>query len=964
MIKEIKYGGFATSPSDYECGDGQMASLIGLVPEDGSLKPVMPPKEVFTLAEGGNHVWVVHETSQFTHYVYSAYVAEDKTDVFYYYDTETGESVLLDTLTAEVTRSVTAIGNTLLIICGEEVRYYLWKDDAYKYLGNHLPQLFLSFGLQGHPRVFSRSNSDEGRIKLSFDSMAYDEEYPEEQQKKITSAVMAKVNKFVAQQGEQQGRFVQPFLVRYALRLYDGNLTMHSAPVLMNPGTRFNPTVLWYSHNASDGKVSSVTADIFLMACDLDYQVCTESESLDDWTDIVKSVDIFVSKPIYTYNQSGNIKYTQIDAFDSVFIGKLYQEGSASTSYSSEDDRYMGTISSSDGALTEYSEWMYYDIYDMFFDASRPAHGTDGEGRPLIQGFELPRFDDGTVLEHVANTSLFYLVKSIGTADLSGTRTKIDIPAGYLQSLVTREVMTDDYQSHDTILPGFAFSYNNRLNFAGIRRKMFSGFPLSCLLAYCHTRVRVQADGAYSALTARTMILSIAKCGVIPLQDTYSVEVYINVDGVDDVVRFDGSNGMELQHFLSNRELVLSGTEIWGRRDSWGTYFFFPDPNAYKMRVISCGRHLTTYANIAYEIKLSAHSQLNGAFAVFDYDQDRVSTDKASSTDNATFTVSVPTKVYTTAVNNPFFVPLSGINTVGTGTIIGLSTAAKALSQGQFGQFPLYCFTTEGVWAMEVSSTGSYSARQPITRDVCVNTDSITQLDSAVLFATDRGIMMLSGSNSECLSDILGGSRQFSFSSLPHADELAKLGGFTATDLDCAPFGTFLSGCRMIYSYVKQRIIVYNPGYSYAYVFSLKDKAWGMMPSTISEHVQSYPKALALLSDRRVVDYCETNPEVTEVSGLLVTRPLKLDAADMHKTVSAVIQRGLFRKGDVSSVLYGSRDLYNWSLVWSSKDHIMRGFRGTPYKYFRVAGLVKLSEDKSVFGASVDCEVRHTNILR
>ena len=116
--------------------------------------------------------------------------------------------------------------------------------------------------------------------------------------------------------------------------------------------------------------------------------------------------------------------------------------------------------------------------------------------------------------------------------------------------------------------------------------------------------------------------------------------------------------------------------------------------------------------------------------------------------------IDLPNKIYTSEINNPFHFPVLGINTIGTGTILGISSAVKALSEGQFGQFPLYAFTSEGVWALEVSNTGSYSARQPVTREVCINTNSITQIDNAVLFATNRGIMLISGSTAQCISEV------------------------------------------------------------------------------------------------------------------------------------------------------------------------------------------------------------------
>ena len=105
--------------------------------------------------------------------------------------------------------------------------------------------------------------------------------------------------------------------------------------------------------------------------------------------------------------------------------------------------------------------------------------------------------------------------------------------------------------------------------------------------------------------------------------------------------------------------------------------------------------------------------------------------------------ISFQNKIYTSEVNNPFNFPVSGINTLGVGEILGIASATKALSQGQFGQFPLYAFTNEGIWALEVSNAGTYSSKQVVTRDVCNNPAGITQIDGAIVFTTDRGVMIL-----------------------------------------------------------------------------------------------------------------------------------------------------------------------------------------------------------------------------
>ena len=163
----------------------------------------------------------------------------------------------------------------------------------------------------------------------------------------------------------------------------------------------------------------------------------------------------------------------------------------------------------------------------------------------------------------------------------------------------------------------------------------------------------------------------------------------------------------------------------------------------------------------------------------------------------------------------------------------------------------------------------------------------------------------------------------------------------------------------MIYDYVHQRVIVYAPSITYAYVYSLKTQQWGMIFSRIASHLNSYPDALAVDADNAVLNF--SVPKAEAVKCLYTTGPLKLEAANVLKTIDCIIQRGFFCKGNVATVLYGSRDLVNWHLVWSSKDHYLRGFRGSPYKYFRIAGVATLNADENIFGASVQFTPRQNN---
>ena len=107
-------------------------------------------------------------------------------------------------------------------------------------------------------------------------------------------------------------------------------------------------------------------------------------------------------------------------------------------------------------------------------------------------------------------------------------------------------------------------------------------------------------------------------------------------------------------------------------------------------------------------------------------------------------------------------------------------------------------------------------------------------MDSAVLFATDRGIMLISGSQTQCITDAINSKEPFDVLQLPGMAKLHSMLGHNAdTCLPTAPFLEFIAECGMLYDYVHQRVIVYNPHYTYAYVYSLKSKEWGMMYSTI-----------------------------------------------------------------------------------------------------------------------------------
>ena len=916
MIKEIHFSGYSTEPSDYECPDGQLAASLNLISEDDQLKPLFQPAPQFELSAGKSVIYL-HSTSAFKHYIiYDSSSgalqwlshtvvssAQAKPLTAAYIDTclaQTSPSHLLHAFGSAVIYSVNSMGNTLVVLASSGMHYILWKgDDAgYLYLGTHIPECDIQFSLTPMRTFTSQSH------KVDFSSVSIslgdDAEGGDDKHTlaALRTAKMAAAAQVVAQAAREK-LFCFPFFVRYAYRLFDGSNTMQSPPILMLPTTSVAPSL------------------------DMGKDFMVKGSRLHGPAEITAAVNAFALYHIAAHSAALDqlAKWKDVVQGIDIFISRqffTYNQGAP-------DDQikpFTATLPEADYASALAENGLFYFLKNIPLDeiyTSASAASASSSSSPSAADASGGRHPSGY------GTNLRGCIKP--DFDLTN-----DV-------IVTRRTLDDDYDSHDTLVPRLFYAFNARANIAAISKQLFRGFPPQCFFFQSDFTGKVHHSGGATGTASAT--------------SWHSKGTPVNTSCLV-VVETDG------------REIALPSPSAQvclddDRRILW---FYYPNPKARRV-------YFKTGDTVQC-LPLTTHSMLNGAFYL-NLDKKVVTAPampQASPCQESQ--VEMPGKIYTSEAGNPFYFPVTGINTVGTGTILGLCSAVKALSQGQFGQFPLYAFTTEGVWALELSSTGTYRAIQPVTRDVCINALSITQIDDAVLFATQRGIMLIQGSQAQCITDTVFSQAPFNVLDLPAMSQLhAKLGHMTHDHgLLVKPFLNFLSACRMVYDYVHQHIIVFNPTlgddrqplYSYAYVFSLRSKQWGMILSHLVSPVGAYPDAMAMTLEGSLVSFSHMGE--TASRGLYITRPLKLDAPNVHKTVSALIQRGHFQRGDVSTVLYGSRDLYTWRLVSSSRDHYLRGFRGTPYKYFRIAALASLSVGKSIFGASVQFDPRHTNNLR
>ena len=332
-----------------------------------------------------------------------------------------------------------------------------------------------------------------------------------------------------------------------------------------------------------------------------------------------------------------------------------------------------------------------------------------------------------------------------------------------------------------------------------------------------------------------------------------------------------------------------------------------------------------------------------------------------------------PSLIRVSEADNPLVFPAKNSVQVGSSIVSAMAANTRPISEGQFGDAPLYAFTDEGVWVLMLGEEGTYIARQPANRDICSNPNGILQIDDAVLFPTERGIMMQRGRESECITDVLDGF-PFDFTLIySHSKEnlyypisILELQDFEDGEVAYVRFRKYMKNANMIYDYYDSRIIVFNPIYSYAYVYSLKSNLWGTMVNVFAKRVNSYPESYAINNAGKIVNVYVEEPS-DNIPFFFCTRPLTLGHGDSHKTMFTCLIRGYWTCDASESngqILFGSNDMKHWFYIGSSTDNNLRNLVGSPYRYFRVAVIGKMNADESISSISTDFQPRWQNKLR
>lgn len=1000
-IARIEYKGLEYSPEDYNATPGALSALVGVARSSRApgLAAEPLPDVVMKLRDASHTLLLVHRDNAKEHYV--CYDPKNKV-VYEYLPSEEKDAEIYRLQQLEQLGKSTTMGRILILTISGRLHYVrLLETGEYQYLGEYPKPIWVEVKTQAS---VLRSVADDSvatdigkyypKDKVREIATSGGELYLDEEKKGAAcDAIFGIINHYHARI-TADGCFHSPFFIRFAYRMYDGSHMGMSAPIFIVPNTLGKPE-LYVTYN---GK-STYAAFLFASLDIISYNLVVDEE----WRELITGVDVFASTPLYGYSDSNEavkalVKDDGVDLARCMGTFRYYQGGTISgpiaisygdslKSIGGSNDwgyRYWGKTSRlhwiekgndyiffaaiGDGSVESDFKCRYFaegrDFGVLRTITKEEALGTYGISLPDSVKAYVHTKDDGKVgyavlwtrSKKIESTQLYWRNAETegGTLNVKIQLTRTDdkkiedlVPemgGFYLLDKLSMEYITGSPKVSGVVSPDRPYVVAPRFSANDIRilatkrqasPALLSDYQRPCevrdLYAY-NNRLHIVGDAVQYVGTPIVPYLNSQAAGILKI--SYAGRAW---DVVSDTVRRD---------YVDSYKTPISEP-----------YFFYTPLDAKSVVVKVSGDRLNQQSSSNRVIKLSPHPTLGGSYAfdfngLFGYDEAVEPVETTRSTQS----------VYVSDTDNPWVYKASGAFSAGGERVLRLMANTRALSEGQFGSHPLYAFTEGGIWALQPTSQGSYMSVQPISRDVCTNPEGIVGLDTALVFPSMRGLMLLEGASVQCISDALDAEPD-SLSRLPWAKDVLLDFGLDSSELETIPLRAIFSTAQIAYDNIHARIILFTRERQLALVYSLKTGLWSCINSLgASRAVLSYPEAYVQCNDGVVRDY--TVPADNDGRFYLVTRPFSLGLQDVHKTIAAAIQRGNFTNNSIRCVLYGSQDLKTWHVVNSSTTHVLRGRSGTPYKCYRMLVFGQLNDGECLSGVDFDYRIRLQNKLR
>lgn len=997
----IQFKGLRHSPSDITGQDGDLLECVNLIHDNGELKPVEMPERMSINGKLKNGLAVlvaVHNVTNGKKFVFALYDNGDTT--ISYKEENSNSEIAINTISGEQIQWAETIGNTLIIGTDKSTHYALYKNGTYEWLGDKLPQPIFEFDFtresvqvdgqyNGHyineydPKMFTLLPDGEpipgGGVALSVSSSSTWVMPGYETTESLRLSNTTNENKKIFRDGIQARHaqvmhtanhanvFVYPFLIRYAVRMFDNKYAMHSAPILMIPSSLTNPLLAVlgiYSygdyvhsgqHDSNNVMYTIAHENMQFKGMNLKYKFKGFADengnivSASDWEDIIKGVDLFFSSQIYSYDEHG---WDDLNSVPTTF--KVFHQDNNNIDFGC--------------CYSQNKKMNWWDIYtdetdgDPIFDYDEMCkwyyNNSQYHNTYRYLKIPLPTISKKAMMERIKETNLFYRVKQYDLTELETSdwttyrRFAHEAETAVLNRLETLPTLPDDYVSRCRINGKVNYNYNQRLLLGNIK---------------------LQAPRWYQDAKRFENSIFVDMCFVIEKPEK---TIYVRWD---------------------------SETNNLGNND-FGHYIYYPDPDCKK--VIVRVTQFMSQTGRKRVIPMHEHTGLNGAYALM---PDLKSLDAATaSTEFEVYNDDLPSEssdryyqqpntIAMSSVANPFHFPATNFKDIGRAKVIGIAANTLDVSSGQWGQYPLYVFCSDGIIAVMIDGEGKFGGIQAVSADVLrepigLSRPTLVQTGQMLMFLTQRGVMAIAGTKIQCVSEAMEGRHFNTVRELPDAGQnVGSFISFIRTASDDTAFRDFAASAFLAYDYAHNRILVLRPDREYQYVYSLNtgmwskeiiytnlanlqvsdmhlndDKGFGgvvkpLQVKPIGAAVNNYTEMY--LQDRdswlyRTMGVAgENNTKQLYQYGYFVSRPIRF-GTDEYKTITRLLHRYTHYAvgSNVKLALYGSRDGVRYGRI--------NTLRGMSYQYFIFVIFTYLKPNERYSYVSVDFETRLTNKLR
>lgn len=956
MHKSFSFKGIGGSCDKLLAPEGECLELVNLRMVNGSLRPIPKTVDLAVLDNLYSKIYWHGHTSCYL------CVTDDSTSTIKFYDSEwspllTSSGKILSFSSLRGVRSVEFIGTLVCCMTDSGIRYLISDNGTYKWLGERPvpPRLDIS--------VTSYLQSMFTDAKFRRDSVLGEESNAWRLHEKgyIDECIFNLENK---------GYFIDRSLFKFAIRLFDGTYIYCSQPFYVN-----DDNVLDEVGRDARNMLTEAVDDTAVLSI---YKVRVKGFkpefrfsglNMSNWKGVVAGVDIFTT---------GSIKGKKVDTVNTTF-------------YNTIDKQYSNV---------KYEKFVAKDIKEIW-----------NEVNDACSFYKFAEYDINgnclNILEDVSMTNLL-LQQSLASSDTSSNLS--------------------------SIVPACSYVFNNRLHLGGIKEYFFKGYDKYSFLPVAGARnvienftvevkiktlngtSRVVYDYGAIELAYEDGMFEIEPLLTYPDSRAYEMTLFVVIDTetfkkvlpltphkylnvsqylhkwcLNYSVKVEAAfaNGGSAAYISTEDVLELFSEQVGVHKvvysESKNCWLYneepFPPKGFENLRIFAFRRDIADGDTLKFTIVYIADA--SGVFA--DIRNIRVDSAWQSVIGQNPYYEEYPYEerlnvMKVSPVENPFIFPAKSTFAPSKEKILSICNNTFELSQGKFGEHPLFLLCGDGIWAMAVDSSGTvaYSASYPISKEICRNPDSACNVGVGIVFVSDKGVMLLSGNRIKNISgQLLPDSENCNAKThiLPYKDimSVANLSGVS----DAFPFLDFVKSCKCAYINSTNEIIFSNPKKSYSYIYSFENGMW----SKIDEKAEGFVYDGKSLKMFRHYGY-ET---LIKDFGLFIhgsnrialfTRPLLWGTKLPKRITELLLHACIELNPDVEafSPFFGcyllcSNDGVNFKLLKGTEvkkptqDMAFKYFPTSSYRYYIIALAGDVGENAMITGVELDIALAWSNRL-